>query len=127
MLAVIQMALCPVGTIVIFFLSFIIRLVILPASIGRKTCLAHEAWFNHGTKTDSGFLSGSLPELSPVEVYVIHFMHLADDFLHSATSLAEKKPAFVQSLHKMNPHFLDVKARIPIGFIGDYRFSLGRV
>jgi len=121
------MALCPVGTIVIFVLSFIFRLVILPEPIRRKACLAHEAWFNHGTKTDSGFMSGSLPELSPVEVYVIHFMHLADDFLHSATSLAEKKPAFVQSLHKMNPHFLDVKARIPIGFIGDYRFSLGRV
>ena len=121
------MALCPVGTIVIFFLSFIFRLLILPETIGRKACLAHEAWFNHGTKTDSGFMSGSLPELSPVEVYVIHFMHLADDFLHSATSLAETKPAFVQSLHKMNPHFLDVKARIPIGFIWDYRFSLGRV
>jgi hypothetical protein len=96
MLAVFQMALCPVGTIVIFFLSFIFRLVILPEHIWRKACLAHEAWFNHGTKTDSGFmLSRSLPELSPVEVYVIHFMHLADDFLHSATSLAEKKPAFV--------------------------------
>jgi len=54
-------------------------------------------------------------------------MHLAAEFFHSATSLAEKKPAFVQSLHKMNPHFLDVKARIPIGSIGDYRFSLGRV
>ena len=98
------MALCPVGTIVIFFLSFIFRLVILPEPIWRKACLAHEAWFNHGTKTDSGFMSGSLPELSPVEVYVIHFMHLADDFLHSATSLAEKKPAFVQSLHKIQAH-----------------------
>ena len=80
MLAVFQMALCPAGTIVIFFLSFIIRLVILPASIGRKTRLAHEAWFNHGTKTDSGFMSGSLPKLSPLEVYVIHQMHLADVF-----------------------------------------------
>ena len=74
------MALFPVGTIVIFFLSFIFRLVILPEPIWRKVCLAHEAWFNHGTKTDSGFMSGSLPELSPVEVYVIHFMHLADVF-----------------------------------------------
>ena len=71
-------------------------------------------------------MSGSLPELSPVEVYVIHFMHLAGDFLHSATSLAEKKPAFVQSLHKMKTHFLVVKARIPIVFIGDYRFASGR-
>ena len=74
------MALCPVGTIVIFFLSFIFRLVILPASIRRKACLAHEVWFNHRTKTDSGFMSGSLPELSPVEMYVIHQMHLADVF-----------------------------------------------
>ena len=89
------MALCPVGTIVIFFLSFIFRLFILLEPIGRKACLAHEAWFNHRTKTDSGFLSDSLPELSPVEVYVIHFMHLADVLFHSATSLAEKKPAFV--------------------------------
>ena len=121
------MALCPVGTIVIFVLSFIFRLVILLEPIGRKACLAHEVWFNPGTKTESGFTPGSLPELSPVEVYVIHFMHLADDVLHSATSLAEKKPAFVQSLHKMKTHFLVVKARIPIGFIGDYRFSLGRV
>jgi hypothetical protein len=127
MLAVFQMALCPVGTIVIFFLSFIFRLLILPEPIWRKARLAHEAWFNHRTKTDSGFMSGSLPELFPVVVYVIHQMHLADGFFHSATSLAEKKPAFVQSLHKMNPHFLDVKARIPIGFIVDYRFSLGRV
>jgi hypothetical protein len=55
-------------------------LVILPEPIWRKACLAHEAWFNHGTKTDSGFMSGSLPELSPVEVYVIHQMHLADVF-----------------------------------------------
>jgi hypothetical protein len=77
--------------------------------------------------TESGFMSGSLPELSPVEVYVIHFMHLADDFLHSATSLAEKKPEFVQSLHKMKTHFLVAKPHISIGFIGDYRFSLGRV
>jgi hypothetical protein len=121
------MALCPVGTIVISFLSFIFRLVILPKPIWRKACLAHEAWFNHGTQTDSGFMSGSLPELSPVEVYVIHFKHLAAEFFHSATSLAEKKPAFVQSLHKMKAHFLVVKARIPIGFIRDYRFSLGRV
>jgi hypothetical protein len=121
------MALCPVGTIVIFFPSFIFRLLILPEPIWRKACLAHEAWFNHGTKTDSGFMSGSLPELCPVEVYVIHFMHLASDFLHSATSLVQKKPAFVQSLHKMNPDFLDVKAHIPVVFIGDYRFSLGRV
>ena len=121
------MALCPVGTFVIFFLSFIFQLLILPEPIRRKACLAHEAWFNHGTKTESGFTPGSLPELSPVEVYVIHFMHLADDVLHSATSLAEKKPAFVQSLHKMKTHFLVVKARIPIVFIGDYRFSLGRV
>ena len=66
------MALCPVGTIVIFILSFIFRLFILLETIGRKACLAHEAWFNHRTKTDSGFLSDSLPELSPVELYVIH-------------------------------------------------------
>jgi hypothetical protein len=71
-------------------------------------------------------MSGRLPELSPVEVYVIHFMHLADDFLHSATSLAENKPSFVQSLHKMKRHFLAVKARIPIDIIGDYRFPSGR-
>ena len=121
------MALCPVGTFVIFFLSFIFRLLILPEPIRRKACQAHEAWFNHGTKTDSDFMSGSLPKPSPVEVYVIHQMHLADVFFHSPTSLTEKKSAFVQSLHKINPHFLDVKARIPIVFIGDYRFSLGRV
>ena len=127
MLAAFQMALCPVGTIVIFFPSFIFCLVILPEPIKRMACLAHEAWFNHGTKTDSGFMSGSLPELSPVVVYVIHFMHLADDFLHSATSLAEKKPTFVQSLHKMKANILAVKVRIYIGFIGDYHFSLGRV
>ena len=120
------MALCPVGTIVIFFPSFIFRLVILPEPIGRKVCLAHETQFNRGTKTDSGCLSASLPELSPVEVYVIHQMHLADDFLHSATSLAEKKPAFVQSLHKMKANFLAVKVRIPIVFIGDYRFPPDR-
>lgn len=72
MLAVFQMALCLVGTIVIFFLSFIFRLLILPEPIGRKVCLAHKAWFNHGTKTDSGFMSGSLPEFPPVVVYVIH-------------------------------------------------------
>ena len=89
------MALCPVGTIVIFFLSFIFRLVILPEPIERKVFLAHEAWFIHGTKTDSGFMSGSLTELSPVELYVIHFMHLADEFFHSAPSLAEKQPAFM--------------------------------
>jgi hypothetical protein len=117
------MALCPVGTIVIFFLSFILRFLILPETIGRMACLAHEAWFNHRTKTDSGFLSGSLPKLSPLEVYVIHQMHLADVFFHSPTSLAENKPAFVQSLHKMKPHFWAVKARIPIIFIGDYHFS----
>ena len=121
------MALCPIGTIVIFFLSFIFRLVILPEPIVRKVCLAHEARFNWGTKTDSGFLSGRLPKLSPVEVYVIHQMHLADGFFHSPTSLAEKKPAFVQSLHKMKAHFLIAKPHISIGFIGDYRFSLGRV
>ena len=126
MLSVFQMALCPVGTIVIFFLSFIFRLLILPEPIWRKVCLAHETWFNHRTKTESGFMSGSLPELSPVEVYVIHQMHLADDFLHSATSLAEKKPAFVQSLHKMKAHFWGVKAVIPIGFIGDYHFPSGK-
>jgi hypothetical protein len=120
------MALCPVGTIVIFFPSFIFRLLILPEPIRRKVCLAHEAWFNHRTKTESGFMSGSLPELSPVEVYVIHFMHLAAEFFHSATSLAEKQPVFVQSLHKMKTHFLVVKARIPIGFIGDYHFPFGR-
>jgi len=67
-------------------------------------------------------MSGSLPELSPIEVYVIHFMHLAAEFFHSATSLAEKKPAFVQSLHKMKAHFLAVKARSIIVFIGDYHF-----
>ena len=127
MLVVFQMALCPVGTIVIFFPSFIFRLVILPEPIVRKVCLAHEARFNWGTKTDSGFLSGRLPKLSPVEVYVIHFMHLAAEFFHSATSLAEKKPAFVQSLHKMKPHFLSVKARISIDSIGDYHFSSDRV
>jgi len=60
-------------------------------------------------------------------VYVIHFMHLAAEFFHSATSLAEKKPAFVQSLHKMKPHFLSVKARISIDSIGDYHFSSDRV
>jgi hypothetical protein len=43
-----------------------------------------------------------------------------------ATSLAEKKPAFVQSLHKMKPHFLSAKARISIGFIGDYHLLSGR-
>jgi hypothetical protein len=74
------MALCPVGTIVIFFLPFIFRLVILPEPIVRKVCLAHEARFNWGTKPDSGFLSGRLPKLSPVEVYVIHQMHSADIF-----------------------------------------------
>jgi hypothetical protein len=121
------MALCPVGKIDIFFLSFIFRLLILPEPIGRKVCLAHDAWFNHGTKTESGFMSGSLPKLSPVEVYVIHQMHLADDFFHSATSLAEKKPAFVQSLHKMKAHFLVAKPHISIGFIGDYHYSSGRV
>ena len=67
-------------------------------------------------------MSGILPELSPVEVYVIHFMHLAGDFLHSATSLAEKKPTFVQSLHKMKAYFLAVKARSIFVFIGDYHF-----
>ena len=72
-------------------------------------------------------MSGSLPELSPVEVYVIHFMHLAAEFFHSATSLAEKKPAFVQSLHKMKPHFLAVKPRISLGFIGYYHLPAGRV
>ena len=71
-------------------------------------------------------MSGSLPELSPVEVYVIHFMHLADEFFHSAPSLAEKKPAFVQSLHKMKAHFLVSKPHISIGFIGDYHFPSGR-
>ena len=121
------MALCPVGTIVISFLPFIFRLLILPEPIWRKACLAHEAWFNHGTKTDSGFMSDSLPELFPIEVYVIHFMHLADDFLHSATSVAEKKPAFVQSLHKMKANSLAVKVRIYIVFIGDYHYSSGRV
>jgi hypothetical protein len=45
--------------------------------------------------TESGFMSGSLPELSPVEVYVIHQMHMGDVFFHSPTSLAEKKRAFV--------------------------------
>jgi hypothetical protein len=86
------MALCPVGTIVIFFLSSIFRLLILPEPIGRKACLAHEAWFNHGTKTDSGFMSGSLPKLSPVEVYVIHFMHLADDFFIRQPVWLRKSP-----------------------------------
>jgi hypothetical protein len=33
------------------------------------------------------FMPVSLPELSPVVVYVIHQMHLADGFFHSATSL----------------------------------------
>ena len=117
------MALCPVGTIVIFSPSFIFRLVILPEPIGRKACLAHEVWFNPGTKTDSGFMSASLPELSPVEVYVIHQMHLADDFLHSATSLAEKKAAFVQSLHKMKARFWAAKPHIPIDIIEDYHFQ----
>ena len=72
------------------------------------------------------FMPVSLSELSPVVVYVIHQMHLADVFFHTATSLVEKKPAFVQSLHKIKTHFLVVKARIPSGFIGDYRFSSGR-
>ena len=117
------MALCPVGTFVIFFLSFIFQLLILPEPIRRKACLAHEAWFNHGTKTESGFTPGSLPELSPVEVYVIHFMHLADEFFHSAPSLAEKKPAFVQSLHKMKARFWAAKPHIPIDIIEDYHFQ----
>ena len=46
-------------------------------------------------------------------------------FFHQATSLAEKKPAFVQSLHKMKPHFLALKARISIGFIEDYHLPAG--
>jgi hypothetical protein len=54
-------------------------------------------------------------------------MHLADGFFHSPTSLAEKKPAFVQSLHKMKHHLLAVKALIPIGIIGDYHYSSSRV
>ena len=116
------MALCPVGTIVIFFRSFIFRLLILPETIGRMACLTHEARLNHRTKTDSGFMSGSLPELSPVEVYVIHQMHLADILFHWATSLAEKQPAFVQSLHKMKANLLAVKVRIYIGFIWGYYF-----
>jgi len=120
------MALCPVGTIVIFFLSFIFRLVILLETIGRKACLAHEAWFNHGTKTDSGFMSGSLHELSPRRGVCDTPNALGRCFFHTATSLADKKPAFVQSLHKMKTHFLVVKARIPIVFIGDYRFPSGR-
>jgi hypothetical protein len=66
------MALCPVGTIVIFFLSFIFRLVILPEPIGARRAWHTKRGSTTGTKTDSGFLSGSLPELSPVEVYVIH-------------------------------------------------------
>jgi len=117
------MALCPVGTIVIFFLSFIFRLLILPEPIRRKACQAHEAWFNHGTKTDSDFMSGSLPKPSPIEVYVIHQMHLTDGFFHSVTSLAEKRPAFVQSLHKMEAHFLAAKPHIPIDIIEDYHFQ----
>ena len=72
-------------------------------------------------------MSANLPELSWCEVgYVIHEMHLADVCFHSPTSLAEKKPAFAQSLHKMKPHFLTVKVRIHIGLIGDYQFSSGR-
>ena len=121
------MALCPVGTIVIFFLSFIFQLLILPEPVEGKVCLAHEAWFNHGTKTESGFMSGNLPELLYTKVYVIHIMHLAADFFHSATSLAENLPAFVQSLHKMKIHFLAVKARIYVDFIGDYHFPSGKV
>jgi len=71
-------------------------------------------------------MSASLPELSPVVVYVIHQMDLADGFFHSPTSLAEKKLAFVQSLHKMKTHFLVVKVLIPIVFIGDLHFASGR-
>jgi len=41
------------------------------------------------------FMPVSLPELSPVEVYVIHQMHLADVF-HSATSLTKKTSPLVQ-------------------------------
>jgi hypothetical protein len=128
MLAVFQMALCPVGTIVIFFLSFISN-----CSFCLNPFSARRAWHTkRGSTTEPRpipvlFMPVSLPEHSRVEVYVIHQMHLADGFFNSATSLVEKRPAFVQSLHKMNPHFLDVKARIPIGFIGDYRLSLGRV
>ena len=121
------MALCPVGTIVIFVLPFIFRLLILPEPVERKVCLAHEAWFNHGTKTESGFMSGSLPELLYAKMYVIHIMHLAADFFHSATSLAENLPAFVQSLHKMTIHFLAEKSGISIVFIGDYHFPSGKV
>jgi len=62
------MALCPVGTIVNSVLPYIFRLLILPEPIRRKVCLAHDACFNHGTETDSGFMSANLPELSPVEV-----------------------------------------------------------
>jgi hypothetical protein len=51
---------------------------------------------------------------------------LGRGFFHSATSLAEKKAAFVQSLHKIKPHFLAVKPRISIGFIGDYHIPAGR-
>lgn len=40
-------------------------------------------------------------------------------FFHQATSLAEKKPVFVQPLHKMKLYFLAVNSRISIGFIGD--------
>jgi hypothetical protein len=31
-------------------------LLILPEPIGRKVCLTHQAWFNHGTQTKSGFI-----------------------------------------------------------------------
>jgi hypothetical protein len=47
-------------------------------------------------------------------------------FFHSATSLAQKKPIFAQSLHKIKTHFLAEKTRVSIGFIEDYHFPSGR-
>jgi hypothetical protein len=60
MLAAFQMALCPVGTIVIF--------------------------------PGIHFLLAILPELPPVEMYVIHFMHLADDFFIRQPVWLRKSP-----------------------------------
>src|SRR5271165_6748088 len=91
----------------------------------RNRSGAGRVWHTGSKLNPVLFMPGSLPELSSVEVYVIHQMHLADGFFHPATSLAEKKPAFVQSLHKMKPDFLAVKTRISLIFIGDYHFPAG--
>ena len=111
----------------IFFPAFIFRIgaIVPEPHLRRRACLAHERGSKLNPDVRFSCLSVCLNFL-PVEVYVIHQMHLADGFFHSATSLAEKKPAFVQSLHKMKPHFLAVKPHISIGFIGDYHFPAGR-